>query len=144
MAGRLRSDGSDRSWRLRWMSSCDGDESAQSDEVQHAHAHRVDAHAQDAPLRPEDESHRVDEGEQRGECGEVDVAGAGARQNRIAGDDGCDEEEHWQKGVAPEDVTDREVVVALTDRLEAGGDLWQGGRQGQHRGAEKDAGEPDL
>ncbi|MEU7304923.1 hypothetical protein [Streptomyces sp. NPDC007206] len=66
------------------------------------------------PLGPgtEDQPCHVDHGQDDPERGEVDVGVVRGRQHRFAGDDGGEQEQHGQEGVAVEDVAHGELVVA--------------------------------
>ena len=59
----------------------------------------------------------VDDGEQGAEAGEVDVGGVRVGQDGLARDQDGEQEQHRQEGVAAEDVTEGQLVVALPDRV---------------------------
>ena len=77
---------------------------------------RVDAHPQHLATRPEDQPAHVDDGQQRAERGEVDVAGAPAAGSTASPLISGGQEQDRQEGVATEDVTDRQLVVAQSAR----------------------------
>ncbi len=84
-----------------------GYQARDAEPVQDQDDQRVGAHAENLAARSEDQSGHVDRGQQNAQASQVDVTVLGERQNRPAGQQAGQQEQHRQEGVAAKDVADR-------------------------------------
>jgi len=78
------------------------------------------------------------------ERGEVEIGCARLREDRLAREQGREQEQDGEEGVAAEDVAEGELVVAHPGRGQPGRALGEGGGQSEHGGAEDDTREPET